>query len=129
MKLKTILITFLILSTLDLFSTFIALNFLTGIYESNPLAKSFFGYGFFGWITWIIITYIVIFCLSLFVFYMPKIGKKMGEIKYLNYEIIKISKETEEKIYRIMSLITFYAIFGIYIYLLINNFSIIIDRI
>ena len=88
MKIKTIFLIIFSVWTLDFFTTFIALNFLEGFYESNPIPAYFFGIGWYGWIFIFILNTIGLFLVSLFVYKTSDITSRLrndGEAFFMSY--------------------------------------------
>jgi hypothetical protein len=68
--------------TVDLISTFIALNFFHGYFiESNPFQAQFFALGWYGWFLSIFVTYSIIFVLTIVIGILGIPIKKIEERK------------------------------------------------
>jgi len=70
---KQILIPMLIIFYVDVLSTIIALNFVEGLVEGNPIPAWFFQFGWIGWVTCFILSSLM---LTFGAYLIYKIGKK-----------------------------------------------------
>lgn len=135
MEFKHIFLTFSVTSFLDLFSTFLLLNFFIGFTERNPIASFFFNFGIGGWITWILISYSLIFLISLFIFHLPSISRKLfdtlkkAERRIFGKESFPFKKRTEDRICISVGYLSFILLlFGDFL-VLSNNFFLLFKEI
>ena len=135
MEFKHIFLTFSVTSFLDLFSTFLLLNFFIGFTERNPIASFFFNFGIGGWITWILISYSLIFLISLFIFYIPSISKSLSgslinlEKRTFGKELFPLDNATKERMYATCGYVAFSILLFVDFFVLFNNFSLLFREI
>lgn len=106
MKLKTIFLIMFSIWCLDYLTTFIALNFFKGFYERNKIFSELFLIGWNGWALVFIISFIIIFILSFFMYKTSEFG-------------VKITKK--EKVGKIIVYIGVGFFFVLEFYAVINN--------
>jgi hypothetical protein len=112
MKQKTVFFLLLGVWIFDFLTTFYALNFMSGIYEFNPIARNLFRLGWYGYLLQFVLAIFVFLCLSWIVM-----------ILYKNLQVKRHFPERKAFWFSVAPVI---AIFWFEAYAITNNFLIII---